>query len=93
MSEQESDNVKSERYYDNMGMTENEKIELKRKIDGVKSAIVADRVFELAQRTGLALDIRPVLPMVMRGLPAPKVKRMYIKFLSLNILSNSQVFP
>ena len=42
------------------------------------TAIVADRVFGLAQRTGLALDIRPVLPMVMRGLPVPRAKRMYI---------------
>lgn len=42
------------------------------------TAIAAGPVFELAERTGLELRIRPVLPMVMRGLPVPKAKRLYI---------------
>ena len=42
------------------------------------SAIVAPRVFELARRTGAKVNLRYVLPMVMRGLPVPKVKREYI---------------
>lgn len=42
------------------------------------SAIVAPRVFELARLTGAHVNLRFVLPMVMRGLPVPKEKRMYI---------------
>jgi 2-hydroxychromene-2-carboxylate isomerase len=40
------------------------------------SAIVAPRVFELARRTGAQVNLRYVLPMVMRGLPVPREKRM-----------------
>jgi 2-hydroxychromene-2-carboxylate isomerase len=42
------------------------------------SYISIPRTVELAQRTGVALKIRPVLPMVMRGLQVPAAKRMYI---------------
>ena len=42
------------------------------------SAIVAPRLFALAQRTGASVRIRFVLPMVMRGLPVPRSKRRYI---------------
>lgn len=42
------------------------------------SAIVAPRVFELARRTGAAVRLRYLLPMVMRGLPVPRAKRSYI---------------
>lgn len=42
------------------------------------SAIVAPRVFALAQRTGAKVQLRFVLPMVMRGLPVPLKKRLYI---------------
>lgn len=42
------------------------------------SAIVAPRVFELAEETGARVEYRFVLPMVMRGLPVPKAKRQYI---------------
>ena len=42
------------------------------------SAIVAPRVFELARRTGARVNLRYVLPMVMRGLAVPKDKRFYI---------------
>lgn len=42
------------------------------------SAIVAPRVFELGRLTGAKVNLRFVLPMVMRGLPVPKVKREYI---------------
>ncbi|WP_341238217.1 DsbA family protein, partial [uncultured Limnobacter sp.] len=44
------------------------------------SAIVASRIFELGQRTGAKVNLRFVLPMVMRGLPVPKVKREYIVY-------------
>ena len=42
------------------------------------SAIVAPRIFELARLTGAAVRLRFVLPMVMRGLPVPREKRLYI---------------
>jgi 2-hydroxychromene-2-carboxylate isomerase len=42
------------------------------------SAIVAPRVFKLAQLTGAKVRLRYVLPMVMRGLPVPPEKRRYI---------------
>jgi len=42
------------------------------------SAIAAPRVFRLGQLTGAAVQLRPLLPMVMRGLPVPAAKRRYI---------------
>lgn len=42
------------------------------------TAISFDRAVELAQATGVNLDVRPVLPMVMRGVPATRQKGMYI---------------
>lgn len=42
------------------------------------SAIVAPRVFALADSTGARVRLRFVLPMVMRGLPVPREKRIYI---------------
>lgn len=42
------------------------------------TAIVAQRVFDLGRLTGAPVGLRFVLPMVMRGLPVPPAKRMYI---------------
>lgn len=42
------------------------------------SAIVVQRVFELSRLTQAPVRLRFVLPMVMRGLPVPQAKRMYI---------------
>ena len=42
------------------------------------TAIVTPRVFELGRLTGTAVRLRYVLPMVMRGLPVPREKRLYI---------------
>lgn len=42
------------------------------------SAIVAQRVFELGRLTGAEVRLKYVLPMVMRGLPVPRIKRTYI---------------
>lgn len=42
------------------------------------TAIVFDRVVKLAQDTGVSLVLRPVLPMVMRGVPATRQKGIYI---------------
>jgi len=40
--------------------------------------IVSERVLALAKQTGAQLALRPVLPMVMRGLPVPRAKQLYI---------------
>ena len=42
------------------------------------TAIVRDRVKELADAYGATLRLRYILPMVMRGLPVPKAKKRYI---------------
>ncbi|MDZ7781622.1 MAG: DsbA family protein [Halioglobus sp.] len=42
------------------------------------TAISFDRAVALARDTGVQLVVRPVLPMVMRGVPATRVKGMYI---------------
>lgn len=42
------------------------------------SAIVTPRVFALARHTGARVNLRYLLPMVMRGLPVPANKRAYI---------------
>jgi 2-hydroxychromene-2-carboxylate isomerase len=39
---------------------------------------VTERVFALAKHYGVTLALKPVLPMVMRGLPVPRAKRLYI---------------
>ncbi|MEH6610309.1 MAG: DsbA family protein [Halioglobus sp.] len=42
------------------------------------TAIIFDRAVKLAQDTGVKLVVRPVLPMVMRGVPVTRQKGMYI---------------
>ncbi|MGH7818793.1 MAG: DsbA family protein [Candidatus Binatia bacterium] len=42
------------------------------------SYVAMERVFALPKRYRLELVLRPVLPMVMRGLPVPRAKRLYI---------------
>lgn len=42
------------------------------------TAIAFDRAVQLAKNTGVTLVVRPVLPMVMRGVPATREKGMYI---------------
>ena len=42
------------------------------------TAIVFDRAVALAQATGVTLRVRPILPMVMRGVPATREKGVYI---------------
>ncbi len=42
------------------------------------TSIIFDRAVQLAQDTGVELVIRPVLPMVMRGVPATRQKGWYI---------------
>ena len=42
------------------------------------TAMIFDRSLEMAARVGLPVSIRPVMPMVMRGVPAPAAKGLYI---------------
>jgi 2-hydroxychromene-2-carboxylate isomerase len=42
------------------------------------TAIAFEKTLELAERTGVELIVRPVLPMVMRDVPVPMVKGLYI---------------
>jgi 2-hydroxychromene-2-carboxylate isomerase len=42
------------------------------------SYLALERTYALARRQNLELVLRPVLPMVMRGLPVPPEKRLYI---------------
>ena len=41
------------------------------------TAVIFDQAVELAERTGVRLDLRPVLPMVMRGVSLTKEKGLY----------------
>ena len=42
------------------------------------TSMIFDKTLELAEATGVTLELRPVLPMVMRGVPAPRTKGWYI---------------
>jgi len=42
------------------------------------TAVGHDRVVDLVERTGVNLLLRPVMPMMMRGVPAPQAKQTYI---------------
>jgi 2-hydroxychromene-2-carboxylate isomerase len=42
------------------------------------SAVIFDRAVQLARDSGVTLRVRPVLPMVMRGVPATPIKGLYI---------------
>lgn len=42
------------------------------------TAIGQQRVLDLVQQTGVKTNVRPVMPMLMRGIPAPREKQRYI---------------
>lgn len=42
------------------------------------SYLACQRLLDLNKKLNLSLNVKPVLPMVMRGLPVPAAKRMYI---------------
>ncbi len=44
------------------------------------SYLAIDQLLALRERTGVEVKVRPVLPMVMRGLEVPSSKRLYIAF-------------
>ena len=42
------------------------------------TAVGHSRVADLVKRSGVSLELRPVMPMMMRGIPAPRAKQVYI---------------
>lgn len=42
------------------------------------TAIAHQRVLDLVERSGVKVHVRPVMPMLMRGIPAPREKQLYI---------------
>ena len=42
------------------------------------TAVIFDRAVAVAREAGVSIDLKPVLPMVMRGVPATREKGMYI---------------
>ncbi len=42
------------------------------------TAIGHQRVLDLIERSGVSVQLRPVMPMLMRGIPAPQAKQRYI---------------
>ena len=42
------------------------------------TAIGHQRLLEMVQRTGVQVNVKPVMPMLMRGIPAPQAKQRYI---------------
>ncbi len=42
------------------------------------TAVGHSRVVDLVDRSGVSLKLRPVMPMMMRGIPAPRAKQVYI---------------
>jgi 2-hydroxychromene-2-carboxylate isomerase len=42
------------------------------------TAMGHSRVADLVKRSGVSLQLRPVMPMMMRGIPAPRAKQLYI---------------
>lgn len=42
------------------------------------TAISFDRTMNLVERSGVNLELKPVMPMMMRGIPAPRAKQLYI---------------
>lgn len=59
---------------------ENIKLELFASMRSPYSYIVMERTFRLVRQYGLDFEFRPILPMVMRSLPVPAIKRSYITF-------------
>jgi len=42
------------------------------------TAVGHQRVLDLIERSGVRVEVRPVMPMLMRGVPAPRAKQRYI---------------
>ncbi len=47
-------------------------------LDSPYTSIIFEKTMELAERTGVELEISPVLPMLIKGVPAAKQKNSYI---------------
>lgn len=61
-------------YQDNGSLT----LEIYASLRSPYTAVIFDKTVELASHTGVRLELRPVLPMVMRGVPATREKGLYI---------------
>lgn len=61
-------------YRDNGSLT----LEVYASLRSPYTALIFDRAVELAERTGVRLDLRPVVPMVMRGVSLSREKGLYI---------------
>ena len=66
--------VEAGRHRDNGSLT----LEIYPSLRSPYTAMVFDQTLALAETTGVNLVVRPVLPMVMRGVPATREKGMYI---------------
>ena len=66
--------VEAGRHKDNGSLT----LEIYPSLRSPYTAMVFDQTLALAEKTGVKLVVRPVLPMVMRGVPATREKGMYI---------------
>jgi 2-hydroxychromene-2-carboxylate isomerase len=61
-----------------IGRPPNSAVELYLSFRSPYSYVAIPQFIELRDRYGVEVDVRPVLPMVMRGLPVPRAKRLYI---------------
>lgn len=61
-------------YQDNGSLT----LEIYASLRSPYTAVIFDQAVELANHSGVRLEVRPVLPMVMRGVPATREKGLYI---------------
>ena len=66
--------VKAGRLRDNGSLT----LEVFASVRSPYTAMIFDRALELAKTTGVTLQVRPILPMVMRGVSATREKGIYI---------------
>ena len=66
--------VKAGQLRDNGSLT----LEIFASVRSPYTAIIFDRALELAETTGVRLQVRPILPMVMRGVSATREKGIYI---------------
>lgn len=70
--------VSGEPFADPHGLASRMRLEFFPSLRSPYSYIAMERTLALAAASGVSLELRPVLPMVMRGLPVPAAKRLYI---------------
>ena len=62
------------------GCGKDQKLEVFPSLRSPYTAISFDRIMAMADHAGVKIKIRPVMPMMMRGVPAPRRKALYILF-------------